>query len=107
MSFNRIENFRESVRRVKRGKPIFILVGNRCDETRKREVSRADGANLARHYGCDFFETSAKTSQNVDRLFINIVRSLRQTQQTNDTKTKQEPRQPANKERRPCDCVIV
>ena len=107
MSFNRIENFRESVRRVKRGKPIFILVGNRCDETRKREVSRADGANLARQYGCDFFETSAKTSQNVDRLFINIVRSLRQTQQTNDTKSKQEPRQPAKKERRPCDCVIV
>ena len=59
-----------------------MLVGNKCDRTREREVSKADGAALARQYGCEFTETSAKTTQNVERLFINLVRSLRQTKDT-------------------------
>ena len=90
--------------KIKRDKPIvFILVGNQCDKTRERQVSKADGAALARQYGCDFMETSAKTTQNVERLFINIVRSLRQT---TDTKSKQQPCQPLKK-KESCNCVIV
>ena len=83
-----------------------MLVGNKCDLTHERQVSKADGAALARpsRYGCDFIETSAKSSLNVDRLFINIVRSLRQTR---DTNSMQEHRQFAKKERKLCDCVIV
>ena len=81
-----------------------MLVGNKCEMTQDREVSKADGAALARKFGCDFIETSAKTTQNVERLFINIVRSLRQT---SDSKPKQEPRQSAKKERKTCECVIV
>ena len=56
----------------------------------------ADGAALARKFGCDFMETSAKTTQNIERLFINLIRSLRQTL---DTESKQEPHQSAKKER--------
>jgi len=67
------------MRRVKRGDPIFMLVGNKCDKTYEREVSREEGAALARQFGCEFIETSAKTAQNVERLFMNLVRSLRQT----------------------------
>ena len=81
-----------------------MLVGTGCDRTQDREVSKADGAVLARQFGCDFIETSAKTTQNVERLFINLVRSLRQT---SDMKSKQEPRQSAKKEREPCECVIL
>jgi GTPase KRas protein len=56
-----------------------MLVGNKCDKTYEREVSREEGAALARQFGCEFLETSAKTAQNVERLFMNLVRSLRQT----------------------------
>jgi GTPase KRas protein len=65
--------------RVKRQKPIFMLVGNKCDKTYEREVSKEEGAALARTFGCEFIETSAKTSQNVERLFMNLVRALRNT----------------------------
>ena len=65
--------------RVKRGHPIFMLVGNKCDKTFEREVSKEEGAALARQFGCDFIETSAKTAHNVERLFMNLVRSLRAT----------------------------
>ncbi|KAG8809432.1 Ras GTPase ras2, partial [Serendipita sp. 399] len=64
--------------RVKRTHPTFVLVGNKCDKTYEREVSREEGAALARHFGCDFLETSAKTAANVDRLFTDLVRGLRQ-----------------------------
>ncbi|KIL71027.1 hypothetical protein M378DRAFT_66237 [Amanita muscaria Koide BX008] len=78
-TFNRLEGFRQSMRRVKRGDPIFMLVGNKCDKVQEREVSKEEGAALARQFGCEFLETSAKTSQNVERVFTNLVRALRQT----------------------------
>ncbi|KAG6886487.1 hypothetical protein C0992_003735, partial [Termitomyces sp. T32_za158] len=78
-TFDRLETFRQSMRRVKRGDPIFMLVGNKCDKTYEREVSKDEGAALARQFGCEFIETSAKTAQNVERLFTNLVRALRQT----------------------------
>ena len=81
-----------------------MLVGNKYDEAQvHREVSKADGAALARQYGCEFIETSAKTTQNVRRLFIKLVRSLRQTKET-----KLEPHQSAREERTlSCKCVIL
>ncbi|KAF5368321.1 hypothetical protein D9758_002345 [Tetrapyrgos nigripes] len=78
-TFERLEIFRQSMRRVKRGDPIFMLVGNKCDKTYEREVSKEEGAALARQFGCEFIETSAKTAQNVERLFTTLVRALRQT----------------------------
>jgi len=104
LSFERLEIFHQAVLRVKRGHAIFMLVGNKCDKAQEREVSKADGAALARQYGCDFIETSTKTTQNVDRLFINLVRSLRQS---GETKPKREPPQSAKKERKPCNCVVM
>ena len=107
-SFEHLEVFHQSMRTWQHvgqgpGKLILMLVGTKCDMTQIREVTKADGAALARQYGCDFIETSAKTTQNVERLFINLVRSLRQT---NNTESKQELRQSTKKERNPCECVI-
>ncbi|KAI0067838.1 ras protein [Artomyces pyxidatus] len=80
-TFDRVEVFRQSMMRVKRQKPIFILVGNKADKQLEREVTREEGITLARQFGCEFLETSAKTAQNVERLFTSLVRSLRQTKQ--------------------------
>ena len=78
-SFDRLEVFRQLMLRVKRNKPIFILVGNKCDKGRERQVTREEGQAMANQFGCEFLETSAKTAQNVERLFTNLVRSLRST----------------------------
>lgn len=40
-----------------------MLVGNKAYA---REVSEEDGATLARQFGCEFIETSAKTAVNVE-----------------------------------------
>ena len=54
-----------------------MLVGNQCDKTQDREVTKEEGGALAKSYGCPFFETSAKTTQNVDQMFMDVVRALR------------------------------
>ncbi|KAF8155228.1 ras protein [Mycena galopus ATCC 62051] len=80
-SFDRLESLLESVKRVKGDDPILILVGNKCDQPEdRREVSKEEGASLARQFGCEFIETSAKTKQNVERMVMSLVRALRQTE---------------------------
>ncbi|KAJ7710945.1 P-loop containing nucleoside triphosphate hydrolase protein [Mycena rosella] len=69
-------SFRQSVRRAKKGDPILLLVGNKSDLVNERQVSKEDGVARARQYGCEFIETSAKTAQNVERVFISLVRAL-------------------------------
>lgn len=82
-SFTRLEVFRQSMLRVKRTeKPIFMLVGNQCDKLHEREVTKQEGADKARSFGCDFLETSAKTALNVERIFADIVRSCRVSRPT-------------------------
>ncbi|KAJ6559892.1 small GTPase superfamily [Mycena capillaripes] len=77
-SFDRLEALHKSVIRVKVADPILTLVGNKSDIA-EREVSKEEGAALARKLGCEFMETSAKTAQNVERAFTSVIRALRQT----------------------------
>ncbi|KAI0322267.1 ras protein [Amylostereum chailletii] len=105
-TFERLEVFRQSMMRVKRQKPIFMLVGNKADKYNEREVSRDEGQAMARAFGCEFMETSAKTAQNVERLFTNLVRMLRQTKQTDQggpppTTSQTKPRGPGKR------CIIM
>ncbi|KAJ3711083.1 small GTPase superfamily [Lentinula guzmanii] len=78
-TFERLETFWQSVQRVKRGNPIFMLVGNKSDMTWEREVSQNEGNNCARQFGCGFIETSAKTAKNVEDVFASVVCALRRS----------------------------
>lgn len=69
--------------KVKRAeKPVFMLVGNQSDKINEREVTNREGAEMAKAFGCPFFETSAKTATNVERIFTDLVKSLRFTKVT-------------------------
>jgi len=81
-TFDRLENFRQAMLRVKGQRPTFVLVGNKSDKVREREVLEAEGVALAKSFGCPFMETSAKTAHNVELLFANLVRILRNTPRT-------------------------
>lgn len=94
--------------RIKRGRPIFMLVGNKADKGYEREVSKEEGASLARSFGCDFLETSAKTAQNVDKLFTDLVRLLRMTreQDPQSKSSSSRPGEEKTKEKKLKLCVI-
>jgi GTPase KRas len=77
-SFEEIQTFEQQILRVK-DKDYFpiILVGNKCDLEGERQVSREEGAALAKSFNCKFIETSAKSRVNVDNAFYDLVREIR------------------------------
>jgi len=78
VSFNNIQQWlREIEEYMKEELPQFLLVGNKADETSKRNVLTTEGETLARALQCPFFETSAKNSTNVDEIFCELARCLR------------------------------
>ncbi|KAJ7496331.1 ras protein, partial [Mycena galericulata] len=61
------------------GGPVLVVLGNKCDlHEARREVQNKEGEELARRFDCQFYETSAKTGQNVGRVITDLVRRLRQ-----------------------------
>ena len=51
----------------------LILIGNKSDL--QRQVDRSEAEDLAKRLGCEYYETSAKTSENVNVVFEKIARS--------------------------------
>jgi GTPase KRas len=94
-SFEEIQTFQQQILRVKdRDYFPIIVVGNKCDLEGERQVSKQgicyshtrsklvltvsiEGEYLAKHFGCKFIETSAKSRINVDNAFYDIVREIR------------------------------
>lgn len=54
-----------------------ILVGNKCDMLDEKVVSTEEGQKLAKEFGIDFWEASAKNDINVEQSFISIARQVK------------------------------
>ncbi|KAF8172204.1 small GTPase superfamily [Mycena galopus ATCC 62051] len=101
-SFDRLEDFRQRVQHIKGGDAILMLVGNKCDLlASRREVSEEEGVTLARQWGCEFIEMSAKTGQNVERGFTTLIRALRAA------KEPATPAPPARPRKSKRSCIIL
>lgn len=76
-TFQDIKTMKEQIVRVKgTDKVPILLVGNKSDLSHQREVSFNDGTSLSQQWGCPFLEASAKVTQNVNEVFIEIVREM-------------------------------
>ncbi|KAI1894155.1 hypothetical protein AGOR_G00112910 [Albula goreensis] len=77
-SFEKASEMRIQLRRARQSEDIpIILVGNKCDLVRCREVSINEGRACAVVFDCKFIETSAAMQHNVWDMFDGIVRQLR------------------------------
>jgi GTPase SAR1 family protein len=54
------------------GKIPLILVGNKVDLENKHEITKDDISEVAKEYNAFSFLTSAKTGQNVEKMFYNL-----------------------------------
>uniref|UniRef100_A0A8D0BTT7 GTP-binding protein n=1 Tax=Salvator merianae TaxID=96440 RepID=A0A8D0BTT7_SALMN len=89
-SFERASELRIQLRRARQAEDIpIILVGNKSDLVRCREVSVSEGRACAVVFDCKFIETSAAVQHNVKELFEGIVRQVRLRR---DSKEKNEKR---------------
>eukprot|EP01098_Paradermamoeba_levis_P012307 TRINITY_DN5359_c0_g1_i1.p1 TRINITY_DN5359_c0_g1~~TRINITY_DN5359_c0_g1_i1.p1 ORF type:complete len:191 (+),score=37.21 TRINITY_DN5359_c0_g1_i1:70-642(+) len=77
-SFDEVQSFRDQILRAKDSDKVpLVLVGNKADMERERQVTTTEGQDLARLFGCPFIEASAKTRTNVDESFFECVREMR------------------------------
>ncbi|XP_056104446.1 GTP-binding protein RAD isoform X1 [Rhinichthys klamathensis goyatoka] len=77
-SFEKASELRIQLRRARQSENIpIILVGNKSDLVRSREVSVDEGSACAVVFDCKFIETSASLHHNVRDLFEGIVRQIR------------------------------
>ena len=61
-----------------------FLVGNKCDNEENRKVTREEAENLAKERNLFFMETSAKTDNNVQKLFYYFLFKLIDYYKNND-----------------------
>lgn len=54
-----------------------ILVGNKCDMLDEKVVSTEEGQKLAKEFGIEFWEASAKNDINVEQSFICLARAVK------------------------------
>ena len=55
---------------------IMILCGNKSDMENNRKVTKEEGENLAKNYGINFFECSAKNNININEIFNNMCNQI-------------------------------
>ena len=77
-SFAATSEFREQILRVKSDENIpFLLVGNKADLEDKRQVSTDEAKAKAEEWSVPYVETSAKTKANVDKVFFDLMREIK------------------------------
>jgi len=75
-SFQGAKTWIEELQRQGSADIVIGLAGNKMDLESKREVSADEARNYAHDNGCIFFETSAKTGENVNAIFNQIAKKL-------------------------------
>uniref|UniRef100_A0A667YHU4 GTP-binding protein n=1 Tax=Myripristis murdjan TaxID=586833 RepID=A0A667YHU4_9TELE len=77
-SFDSAAELRITLRRARQAENLpIILVGNKSDLVRSREVAVEEGRACAVVFDCKFIETSASLQHNVTELFEGVVRQIR------------------------------
>jgi len=101
-SFQSTQEFREQILRVKQDTNIpFILVGNKADLTNSRQVPQATANGKANEWQVPYVETSAKTRENVDKVFYDLMREIRSRKVSEDSP---QPGKPGKKKKK---CTIL
>ena len=75
-SFEHVKSWMNDIDKFAKEGVFKILVGNKCDLIDKRQVPKERGKQLADSYGIPFIETSAKSNENIEKLFVDSTRAF-------------------------------
>ena len=90
ISFNKIPKYIENASSLVKTNFYKVLVWNKCDKEKEREVNEEEGKKISEEFNMNFFETSCLTNQNVNEVFnflvSKIVQKKIQNKEGNDNK---------------------
>lgn len=72
-SFNIIESINAKLTNLMGPHVPKVLIGNKCDLLRNRDISVEEGKNLAKKINASFLECSARTGANIQQVFCSIL----------------------------------
>lgn len=76
-SFEDVEDWLKQIKNKSRKDICLVLVGSQIDRP-ERIISSLEGQALAKRHGISYFETSAKTGENVKEVFKHITREVKE-----------------------------
>ena len=74
-SFQKLDNWVQSFRET-RGDKRLRLIGNKIDLEDSIQVKKEQGQEYASEQGFEFIQTSAKTGNNVDKAFHDLIKAV-------------------------------
>eukprot|EP00033_Pygsuia_biforma_P000320 GCRY01000390.1.p1 GENE.GCRY01000390.1~~GCRY01000390.1.p1 ORF type:complete len:205 (+),score=17.09 GCRY01000390.1:251-865(+) len=77
-SFNNIRNWIRNIEQHATDNVNKILIGNKCDMEDKKVIDEARAEALAKEYGINFLETSAKSNTNVEKAFTLLTKEIKE-----------------------------
>ena len=75
-SFENVKAWIEDCKSQSPSTILMVLVGNKIDLDSSRAVSTEEGEDFANMNGMPFFETSAKSGENIDSIFTNTATEI-------------------------------
>lgn len=76
-SFEHLEEWLEEARlHIEPQRAIYMAVGHKSDMESARAVGTKEGKHFADFHGLKFLETSARTGQNVEEVFLTITKDV-------------------------------
>ena len=68
----------------------MILVGNKCDLENERDVDKTEAEELAKEWGIEYIEASAKTKTNIEEIYKILITDLLKTKNVNINHSQEE-----------------
>jgi small GTP-binding protein len=76
-SLNELVTFIKQIETIYEGTtPTIVLVGNKCDLGDQRKITPERAQEVAQANGCQYFEVSAKTGENIMTVFHSLIRGI-------------------------------